>query len=122
MTSSFGYTPAVFVSSEQRHEFLQFAQQAARLAGAVVLPHFRTSISAQNKVEGKGFDPVTAADQGAETAIRKAIEETYPEHGIYGEEFGLKAGNGLNMGDRSYRRYPRVYERHVALGHTAGIV
>jgi len=95
MTSSFGYMPAVFVSSEQRHEFLQFAQQAARLAGAVVLPHFRSSISAQNKIEGKGFDPVTAADQGAETAIRKAIEETYPEHGIYGEEFGLKAGNGL---------------------------
>ena len=54
MTSPFGYTPAVFVSTEQRHEFLQFAQQAARLAGAVVLPHFRTTISAQNKVVGKG--------------------------------------------------------------------
>ena len=95
MTSSFGCTPAVFVSAEQRQEFLQFAQQAARLAGAVVLPYFRTSISAQNKVEGKGFDPVTVADQGAEEAIRKAIGSTYPDHGIYGEEFGFKAGNGL---------------------------
>ena len=95
MTSPFGYTPAIYVSNEQRHEFLKFAQQAARLAGSVVLPFFRTKISAQNKGKGKGFDPVTAADQGAEAAIRKSIEDTYPAHGIYGEEFGLKGGNGL---------------------------
>ena len=27
--------------------------------------------------------------------IRQRISETYPDHGIYGEEFGLQAGNGL---------------------------
>jgi len=32
--------------------------------------------------------PVTIADQKAEEIMRKLIEERYPEHGIYGEEFG----------------------------------
>ena len=35
-----------------------------------------------------GFDPVTAADKGAEAAIRKAIAARYPEHGVIGEEYG----------------------------------
>ncbi|MBT7611947.1 MAG: inositol monophosphatase, partial [Rhodospirillaceae bacterium] len=37
--------------------------------------------------------PVTRADREAETAIRRAIEATYPEHGIYGEEFGTVRGD-----------------------------
>ena len=32
--------------------------------------------------------PVTIADQLAEKCMRKLIEERYPTHGIYGEEFG----------------------------------
>ena len=27
--------------------------------------------------------------------IRDTIENTYPEHGIFGEEYGLSSGNGL---------------------------
>ena len=48
-----------------------------------------------NKVAGRGFDPVTLADQAGERVIRAAIESAYPDHGIFGEEFGLKPGNGL---------------------------
>ena len=32
--------------------------------------------------------PVTIADQRAEETMRTLIEERYPTHGIYGEEFG----------------------------------
>jgi myo-inositol-1(or 4)-monophosphatase len=48
-------------------------------------------------VEGQTvFDPVTAADKGAEEAIRAIIERERPDDGILGEEFGEKAGrNGL---------------------------
>ena len=46
-----------------------------------------------NKLEGRGFDPVTLADQAGERVIRAAIEESYPDHGIFGEEFGFKLGN-----------------------------
>ena len=34
------------------------------------------------------YSPVTKADRGAEQAIRALINETFPEHGIKGEEFG----------------------------------
>ncbi len=40
-------------------------------------------------VESKAdASPVTVADRGAEAAMRKAIEQAYPDHGIYGEEYG----------------------------------
>ncbi|MGA0600025.1 histidinol-phosphatase [Caulobacter sp. KR2-114] len=58
-------------------------------AGDVILPLFRTE---QDGMEDKGpagaFDPVTAADKGAEAAIRKLIGERFPEHGVIGEEYG----------------------------------
>jgi histidinol phosphatase-like enzyme (inositol monophosphatase family) len=38
--------------------------------------------------------PVTAADRGAEAAMRALIEQRYPAQGIVGEEYGVKAGAG----------------------------
>jgi myo-inositol-1(or 4)-monophosphatase len=49
---------------------------------------------AEDKNEGGAFDPVTAADRGAERVMREWIEACWPEHGISGEEFGEKAGAG----------------------------
>jgi len=34
------------------------------------------------------FDPVTEADRGAEAAMRRLIETTFPDHGVVGEEYG----------------------------------
>jgi myo-inositol-1(or 4)-monophosphatase len=63
------------------------AHGLADKAGAVILPHFRTGCEIDHK-GGDFFDPVTAADRAAETAIRETLAATYPEHGILGEEFG----------------------------------
>lgn len=49
---------------------------------------------AENKHEGGGYDPVTAADREAERVIRALIEQAFPDHGIVGEEFGVKPGAG----------------------------
>ena len=48
----------------------------------------------KNKASGSGYDPVTAADQAAERAIRAAIAKSYPDHGILGEEFAAVRGAG----------------------------
>ena len=64
-----------------------FMQRLAAAAAAETLPLFRSSAFVENKQDG-GFDPVTAADRDAEAAIRALIEETYPDHGIIGEEHG----------------------------------
>lgn len=79
---------------ERRPEYVDFARNLAELAGKAILPHFRRSPDIDSKKEG-GYDPVTEADRAAELAMRRAIEERYPTHGIHGEEFGYKKGDGL---------------------------
>ncbi len=79
----------------QAEELLAFAGRLADAAAAVSLKHFRTRLAVENKKAG-GFDPVTAADKGAETAIRALIESTHPDHGILGEEHGaLRTRSGF---------------------------
>ncbi|MBW0143988.1 inositol monophosphatase family protein [Sphingomicrobium clamense] len=42
----------------------------------------------ENKAGGNDFDPVTEADRAAERAMRERIERRFPDHGIWGEEYG----------------------------------
>ena len=95
MSATLGFTTAIAVSADQKIEYLGFARSAARAAGDAILPYFRSRMQVTNKLSGQGFDPVTLADQAGERVIRAAIEDAYPDHGIFGEEFGLKSGNGL---------------------------
>lgn len=66
-------------------EYLAFAGALADAAGAVIRRYFRTRVAIDDKSDAS---PVTIADRGAEEAMRAMIMETYPEHGIFGEEFG----------------------------------
>jgi histidinol phosphatase-like enzyme (inositol monophosphatase family) len=59
-----------------------------RASAAAILPLFRAEHGLQNKAGPGDFDPVTEADKGAERAIRQAIAERFPEHGVIGEEYG----------------------------------
>lgn len=72
-------------------EYLHFANELADAAAAAILPHFRAGAAAGNK-SAHGFDPVTAADRGAERVMRALIRARYPEHGILGEEEGGTTG------------------------------
>lgn len=51
----------------------------------------RSSIIIDNKADNS---PVTEADRQAEKAMRDLIKERFPEHGIFGEEFGMQQPNG----------------------------
>ena len=64
-----------------------FLQLLAAAAAAQTLPLFRGAVPVDNK-DHSGFDPVTQADRDAEHAIRRLIEERFPDHGIIGEEHG----------------------------------
>ena len=72
-------------------DFAQFVEDLATVAGEAILPFFRSSIGVDDKSKGGLFDPVTEADRAAETAMRRLIARTFPEHGIIGEEFGTLA-------------------------------
>ena len=65
--------------------FLSLATELADAAGAAIRPYFRTPLQIDDKPD---LTPVTAADRAAEEAMRELIERRFPEHGIFGEEFG----------------------------------
>lgn len=67
--------------------FIPFARELAAIAAAQTLPRFRAGVRWEQKGEGR-FDPVTAADREAEAALRRRIEQAWPDHGIVGEEYG----------------------------------
>ena len=66
-----------------------FVERLAQLSGEVILPFFRSAIGSEDKSQGGVFDPVTEADRGAEAAMRRLIGQTFPAHGIVGEEYGV---------------------------------
>jgi len=74
-------------------DFAGFVDELATVSGDALLPFFRTSLSIENKHRAGGFDPVTAADRGAEAVMRTLIRSTFPEHGIVGEEYGEEHGD-----------------------------
>jgi histidinol phosphatase-like enzyme (inositol monophosphatase family) len=65
-----------------------FIVELNRASAGVILPLFRAEHDLQDKGGAGGFDPVTAADKGAEAAIRALISQHYPHHGVIGEEYG----------------------------------
>ena len=71
-------------------DFAAFVDQLAAVAGETILPFFRTALSVRDKGTPGAFDPVTAADHAAETAMRALIRRNFPGHGIVGEAVGHK--------------------------------
>jgi myo-inositol-1(or 4)-monophosphatase len=71
-------------------DFRAFVDQLAAVAGETILPFFRTALSVRDKGTPGAFDPVTAADHAAETAMRALIRRNFPGHGIVGEELGAE--------------------------------
>lgn len=63
---------------------VKLAEHLAEAARDVVLTHFRSDLAIDAKPD---LSPVTIADKDAEAAMRKLIEEAFPDHGIVGEEF-----------------------------------
>ncbi len=71
-------------------DFESFVRDLARVSGEAILPFFRSSIGVENKAGKGAFDPVTEGDRAGEAAMRRMIRQTFPAHGIIGEEHGTE--------------------------------
>lgn len=62
-----------------------FAGELADAARIVTLRHFRRPLDIEHKTDAS---PVTIADREAEQLLRQRILRQFPDHGLYGEEYG----------------------------------
>lgn len=99
---------------------LAIALAASRAAGAEILPYFRRAdLASEDKADDS---PVTEADRAAERVIREHIGAAFPDHAIWGEEYG---GDGSRRGwlwlvdpldgTRSFVRGNPVFSTQIAL-------
>ena len=70
-------------------DILAFAADLADAARPLALAYFRTPLDILSKADES---PVTVADRTIEAHLRGLIEARFPDHGIFGEEMGVKAG------------------------------
>ncbi len=74
-------------------EFMALANILADEAGEIVRKYYRTPFDIEHKDDAS---PVTIADRAVEKRLREIIEQTRPDDGILGEEYGIKESkNGL---------------------------
>lgn len=110
-----------------QNELIATAHALADVARVATLRHFRSpTLSADNKLDG-GFDPVTAADREAETAMRKVLADRRPDDAILGEEFGSQPGTtGLTWvldpvdGTRAFLSGTPTWGVLIAVGDDSG--
>jgi len=69
---------------------LDFAVRLAREAGDIINRHFKGSLTVERKADNS---LVTIADREAESHLRAAIEQAFPDDGILGEEEVEKIGS-----------------------------
>ena len=80
---------SALLSAAELREFVPFVHQLIATAFATIRPLFLSGATVSTKSDAS---PVTLADRNAEAAMRRLIEQRYPEHAIVGEEHGVKDG------------------------------
>ncbi|CAI9101969.1 OLC1v1000147C3 [Oldenlandia corymbosa var. corymbosa] len=75
------------VEDSELDRFAVVANKLADASGEVIRKYFRKSFDILDKED---LSPVTIADQAAEEAMVRIIQESFPSHAIYGEEDGWK--------------------------------
>ncbi len=107
---------------------LTVAKQAAIKAEAIIKQYYQSN---ELNTEVKGDQtPVTIADKESERVIRSEISAHFPEHGIYGEEFGQTDNENSDFlwlidpidGTKSFvRQYP-FFSTQIALMYQGELV
>lgn len=68
-----------------REACVALIHRLADISGVIALQHFRKPLTIDAKADAS---PVTIADRDAETAMREAVRQAFPDHGLIGEEHG----------------------------------
>ena len=78
------------LKSSDYKAYSKFIESLAKKLTKFYYSNLNKPFKISNKLEGKGYDPVTSADKAFEKFIRKEINKKFPTHQVIGEEFGYK--------------------------------
>jgi histidinol-phosphatase len=102
-------------------ELLATALLAAKSARELILSYYNGDFDIEIKADQT---PVTVADRGAERIIRETISSAYPEHGIFGEEYGAESKDTEYLwlvdpidGTKSFVKRYGMFSTQIALMH-----
>ncbi len=104
---------------------LRVALNAADAAEAVIARHFRAQFDIEIKADAS---PVTIADREAEQAILGVLRAQYPDHAVYGEEYGRSGDSDFLWlidpidGTKAFVRGYEVFSTQIALMHRGELV
>ena len=106
--------------------YLPVAMAAAEAARKLILSYYNGEFEIEIKDDQT---PVTVADRGAEKVIRELITEAFPDHGIFGEEFGSdnKSTEFLWLidpidGTKSFVKRYGMFSTQIALMHRGELI
>lgn len=106
--------------------FIDTAIEAAKAASVPILAHYHGNFEVELKADQT---PVTIADREAELAIRAVLQEAFPDHGIYGEEFGQDQPDAEYLwlvdpidGTKSFVKGTGMFSTQIALMHNGEII
>ncbi|MGH8042680.1 MAG: inositol monophosphatase family protein [Rudaea sp.] len=104
---------------------LVVARVAAAAAAEIIHRHYVRGVAVQTKADAT---PVTIADREAEIAIKDVLQRAFPDHALYGEEFGREgAGDFLWLidpidGTKAFVRGYPMFSTQIALMHRGELV
>jgi len=106
--------------------FLSVALDAAKAAKGLILSYYDGSFEVEIKADQT---PVTVADRGAERVIREKISNAFPEHGIFGEEYGSQDKDTEYLwlidpidGTKSFVKRYGMFSTQIALMHKGKLI
>jgi histidinol-phosphatase len=107
-------------------DFLEVAKAAAAAASEPILRYYRGHFEVETKSDQT---PVTIADREAEQRIREVLHGAFPQHGIYGEEYGADHRDSEYLwlvdpidGTKSFVGGYGMFSTQIALMHEGSVV
>jgi histidinol-phosphatase len=105
---------------------LSTAKQAATSARELILSYYHGEYEIEIKADQT---PVTIADRAAEQIIRDIIGKAYPDHGIFGEEYGAEDKDTDYLwlidpidGTKSFVKRYGMFSTQIALMHKGELI
>ena len=108
------------------NRFVAAARSAVEAASPLILDYFRGEFEVEIKPDQT---PVTVADRAAERIIREHLRSAFPDHGIWGEEYGASDRDSDYLwlidpidGTKGFVRGYAMFSTQVALMHQGELI